>query len=1404
MQTIIDPVQGIFQAARSLEALIASGAPVSRKHLNTAMEEAFGGDDASGAWTQRQSFDALETAMTLTLLSRAEATDIATEISELASLVARLPTHTVRSEEQYQLQQFSTPADIAGLAAHLAAIGLDDLVLEPSAGTGLLAAFARRAGARLQLNEYDPVRAGLLRSIFNDPEVTEHDGARIATLRASDPRPSVILINPPFSMSLGRGEDRNAAARHLASALNRLARGGRAVAIMPDWFAPGPRMEQVFRTTLDGMTVSMSLRLDSGAYAKHGTSVAVRIYVIDKLPGQLSCVTINRASAADLLAAIAAVPPRAALAPMERDTGARPAKLSLFRSVKSAVPRPVIIRAPQRNEVADVRYTVLNEPAPAGEQQGVYSAYRPSRVAFTDAGEHPTLLVESAAMASINAPRPSYVPRLPEQIVARKLLSAAQLETVVYAGEAWSRTLPGRFVVDPKLVQLQESAEGRAYRCGFFLGDGTGAGKGRQAAACIMDQWLRGKRKHLWISKNAPLLEDARRDWTALGGLSADIIELSAWKIGQTISAPEGILFIPYGTLRSQRVDDTRLDQIIEWAGDAFDGVIVLDEAHELGGVAGGEGTMGKKDGSLQGIAGVMLQNRLPDARVLYASATGASDINNLAYAVRLGLWGPGTAFGTREKFITEIREGGIAAMELVARDLKASGLYLSRALSFAGVEYDILQHDLTPDQIAIYDQYSDAWSIIHRNMEEALDYTGIVDALEDATLNSQAKAAARSRFEGAKQRFFGQILLSMKLPSLFPAIDAHLTDNESVVIQLVSTAEAILDRRLADLEPDEREALDIDLSPRELCIDYLRRAFPTRQMEEYQDDTGETRSRPMFDTSGNAVYNERAEAARDALVEHLCALPPIHSALDAIILRFGADLVAEVTGRSKRLMRSADGSQRLESRSARSNLVETQAFMSGTKRVLVFSDAGGTGRSYHASLDVKNQERRVHFLLEPGWRADRAIQGLGRTHRTHQAQPPLFRPVTTNCRGELRFTSTIARRLDSLGALTRGQRQTGGQNLFDPSDNLESDYAKAALIDWYHLLVRGKLTSTTLSSFERESGLTLNDKDGIISEDLPPIQRWLNRLLALKIATQNAIFDEFIALVETRVSAAKEAGTFDVGVETLLVDSCELLGDTIIRTDPQTGATSHLLEILTHRRRQPVALLRLKGLAEREPRIGWLKNGRSGKVALRIPAHPHMDDQGNTLTRYELVRPLRSEFMLARDLEESAWEEVDQTVFDAAWQAEYEADANSLVSDTLFLATGLLLPVWGALPKEDLTVNRILDQAGNGWLGRRIPEIYVEGVLNKLGVAQRVDIAPEKLAEAILAGRTYTAQHPLNVTIKTSRVNGQKRLEIVGAEAAQLPSFKAMGCFTEIIAYKTRLFIPLEGAAAIVAGLVA
>ena len=380
-----------------------------------------------------------------------------------------------------------------------------------------------------------------------------------------------------------------------------------------------------------------------------------------------------------------------------------------------------------------------------------------------------------------------------------------------------------------------------------------------------------------------------------------------------------------------------------------------------------------------------------------------------------------------------QMREGGMAAIELVARDLKALGLYTSRALSFDGVEYDILEHALTPAQI----EFTTPIAAPGRSSPEPRrrargDQHRRRHDRRDDERPGQGRGAQPVR-EHQASGSSARPLTAMKLPTLLRAMEADLAAGNAVVIQLVSTSEAMLGRRLADLSPDERANLEIELSPREYVVDYLLNAFPIAAMDIYVDDEGFKRSRPSVTEDGSPRISAEAVAARDRLVEQLCSMPAVSTALDEIIRHFGTDTVAEVTGRTKRLVTYRRGEQKVESRSARTNLAETSAFMDGEKMVIVFSDAGGTGRSYHADKNARNQARRIHYLLEPGWRADAAVQGLGRSHRTHQASSPLFRPVTTDVRGEKRFISTIARRLDSLGALTRGQRQTGGQNPVQP-----------------------------------------------------------------------------------------------------------------------------------------------------------------------------------------------------------------------------------------------------------------------------------------------------------------------------------------------------------------------------------
>jgi hypothetical protein len=1381
---------------------LGAGHALSRSDINRIMTDHFGGSDALGAWSVRDANAALELAQ-VQHLKASDQIQLTSPIDEaeqfFCDLDVQVPTQTNRSDEQIEWQQFATPPRLAWLAARACALATGELVLEPSAGTGMLAVWAAKAGSRLALNEISPLRRDCLSALFPAARVTAHDAELIDELLDPAIIPSVVLMNPPYSHGIERKHDSRTGSRHLRSAWNRLASGGRLVAIMPEWFDCAK--------FLAGLKGPISLRLNADverAFVRQGTGITTRLLIFDKVEGSNEPVAIRTNDFRQLVDLVDALPARASLeAVTEQSSLPARAPFRLLAVPRRPLPTPARI-TPPASAIGSLTYQSRETPARLASQVGHYLPYRPSRIVIDGAAEHPTPLVESVAMGSIAAPMPEAVPQLPDGLIAKRLLSAAQAETLIYAASAHARDLPGRFEPEDKGCSLKASSEGRVYRQGYFLGDGTGAGKGRQVASVILDRWVRGERRHIWISKNAALLVDARRDWAALGGLPIDIQPLAFWKLGTPIAMRDGILFVTYPTLRSGRNDTTRLDQIVDWADENFDGVIVFDEAHAMANAAGGEGSRGKVKGSEQGIAGVRLQNLLPRARVLYASATGASDVNNLAYATRLGLWGPETAFANREAFVADIRDGGIAAMELVARDLKSLGLYTARALSFAGVEYEILEHCLTEDQIAVYDAYAEAWAIIHANLREALEATRIVDSETGGTLNSGAKSAALSIFEGTKQRFFAQLLLSMKLPSLLPAIGAAIADGNAVVVQLVSTAEAMLNRRLAELSDEEREALEIDLSPREYVIDYLAKSFPVRLMAVFTDENGNPRSEPMSDEQGAPVLCRSALAARDRMIEQLCALPPIATALDAIIERFGVDQVAEVTGRTRRLIVGRDRRQKLQSRSPRANVAETQAFMDGAKRILVFSVAGGTGRSYHADLAAKNQARRVHFLLEPGWRADAAIQGLGRTNRTNQASAPLFRPVTTDVRGERRFISTIARRLDSLGALTRGQRQTGGQNLFDPADNLESIYAKEALHRWFGLLFTGKLEAVSLGRFQELTGLRIEGTDGSMVDDLPSIQRWLNRILALPIALQNAIFDEFMGLVEARIDAARQAGTLDLGLETIAVEDFTVLSDTLLRTDPASGATTHLLELEIARALKPLTLKRLEeihGLTG--PRQRPVRNARSGRVALLVPARSILADDGTRVTRFELLRPLKRSHITADQLGESSWEDVSLDDFQHSWATEVEEARSSHKRERLYLAMGLLLPVWDKLPSDFVRVSRISAADGRSLLGREVPVHCVPELCRALGLEREQTLSADDIVQTVLAtGRAMELAGREKLMVKRSLVNGSQRLELAGWSAARLDWYKAQGCFTEIIRYQTRLFVPIEGASSVIARL--
>ncbi len=1449
----------LIAAARTLAPVLEAGRPLDAPTLRTAMTRAFAASDAHGAWLWKDAYEAAEATVVLFLQrygramrNRAGAGPDGPRkmLAMLAAVAALEPSHTKRSEQQIRLQQFSTPLPLAYAVLRAAAIRPGDTVLEPSAGTGMLAVMAEcalgnRAPGHLHLNEFAPVRAGLLADLFSEAGVTRHNAETIADFLPGV-RPTAVLMNPPFSATPGVARIRHDAdLRHLRSAFSMLPPGGRLAAITSAHCVPGDSAWRDAFAAFDGAARTVfTMAIDGRAYARRGTGFDTRLTVLDRsaAPGIEIDGQARAATPAELLdAVIARVPPRLPIGPQT----ARPAPAGHGRDLFGqpvAAPRPPPKRANRPapepahhwGPVAELAVETARpdfdaRTSAAASTAGPYEAWRPSVARIPGAIEHPTPLVQSGAMAAVPHPVPSYRPMLPERVVADGLLSDAQLESVVLAGEAHARHLAADYRIGSGWETVQRcnddgepvdsdsvTGDGEVlsapvrFRRGWMLGDGTGAGKGRQVAAIVLDHWLRGRKRALWLSQSDKLVEDARRDWTALGGRDDDVIALGKFRQGAEIPLTEGILFATYATLRSpaRQGKPSRLDQIVAWLAGSLDeddrhtyqGCILFDEAHAMANAAGSKGNRGEVAPSQQGRAGLRLQNALPNARIAYVSATGATTVPGLAYAGRLGLWAAGeTPFETRTEFVSAMEAGGVAALEVVARDLKALGLYQARALSYDGVEVEILEHPLADAQRRIYDSYAGAFKVIHHNIEEALKATGIVDG--ESTLNKNAKSAAMSAFEGAKQRFFGHLLTSMKCPSLIRAIEADLDAGRSAVVQLVSTGEALMERRIAEIPASEWDDINVDLTPRETVIEFLAHAFPVQLQEPFTDDDGNLMSRPVFDEDGNPVLCQEAIARRDALIEKLASLPPVPSALDQVVQHFGHDAVAEVTGRSRRVLKVTDARGErlaLRSRPASANLAETAAFMDRTKRILVFSMAGGTGRSYHADLSCANTERRIHYLLEPGWRADQAIQGLGRTHRTHQASAPLFRPVATDVKGERRFIATIARRLDSLGAITRGQRDSqtamGGddQALFRESDNLESLYAKAALRQFYGALWLGRIPGWSVDRFEKATGLKLAH-EGSLKEELPPMPRFLNRLLALPIDEQNELFAQLEERIAANIEQAVEAGTYHAGVETVRADSLAVAGRETFYEHPGTGAATELVEILRRDRLNPTTADAAIDIAAHDPgpdgKPVLMVNARSKRAAVALPAPSRMFDDGGVQERVRLVRPAVRETMARAELDASHWRRAEKPTWRTLWEHEI-GELPTHRESRFWLAAGLLLPIWDRLPFENMRVRRLTADDGQALIGRVLDAEQVRAVRTSFGLDGGFAMTGAEAFEAVM-GRGTALALANGWRLARRRIMGADRVEIEGPADGDTDALKRMGCAIEIVSWRARAFAP-------------
>ncbi|KAH7622457.1 putative Protein FORGETTER 1 [Nannochloris sp. 'desiccata'] len=531
--------------------------------------------------------------------------------------------------------------------------------------------------------------------------------------------------------------------------------------------------------------------------------------------------------------------------------GAGPQYLPAAPIVITGPPPP----PPQNQRVEEEDGNVEDESEDAANTYSSYVA-KNIRELFPNVSAHPDPLVETASLASVQLPDLKIDAekdfKTLEDDVNLYRLSDAQMESIVYAWTKFEgKRLPAEVVP------------------GFFLGDGAGVGKGRTIAGLVKQHWNNGGNYILWLSVSQDLRRDARRD---LDDLGLTDIKIYTPKGTQHIPGNEfrGVVFITYSLLRSglptvkkskrkkkepaatagaasgSRVaqlmameaaegamsggstsgsefggDDededqeepsgfkienlpgsSRLAQVIKWLRQCTKGpLIIFDESHRAKNLL--------LVNTQTARAVVHLQEVLPKARILYSSATGASEPHNLAYMTRL--------WGTEEtkKMVDLLSRAKLGALELAAISLKATGTYLARTLSYADAEFCLERVKITPDIDLMYERSTYFWTLLYQVMKHVA-----------------TNKHWQGQFWGAHQRFYRSMLMASKVKKCAELCRDAVANRMSVVIGLQSTGESVTEQMRSNTALDGgaanfNEFDDLVSAPRQILDTFIRNFFP-------------------------------------------------------------------------------------------------------------------------------------------------------------------------------------------------------------------------------------------------------------------------------------------------------------------------------------------------------------------------------------------------------------------------------------------------------------------------------------------------------------------------------------------------------------------------------------------------
>ena len=734
--------------------------------------------------------------------------------------------------------------------------------------------------------------------------------------------------------------------------------------------------------------------------------------------------------------------------------------------------------------------------------------------------------------------------------------------------------------IDAVALGLKQMEKGN----GFIIGDQTGIGKGRQAAAIIRYAVKQG-RIPISFTQKANLFSDTYRDLNDIGspelrpfilasdsqgnikvnydeevkGLDGKTTTVRKQKVVYKIPSktetervlkyiaengklPEGYDYIltTYSQIRNgleefkggkwkAKKKVTATDRNGQMKRDAIrriadNSIFILDESHDAAGEGSGSAFIQEVLPKVKGVTFLSATYaKTPDAMKLYALKTDLGSKNKEEGEKGDASW----------KVLNAIKKGGAVFQEIMSQALTKSGQMIRRERDMTGVTIDWTP--LTEDEVEIQaqrDKFDNIFGIfndilnfqrtyVDAKLGQMSDDLAFIQGSADHTPGTKDMGIGNVTFASKAYNVVQQALFSIKAEKVADYAIESLKNGEKPVIAVNNTMGTMIKEYPMGVEMDMPDLNSTLMKGLEGILRYTEK-------NEMGDQVNSTLRVEELGEEAVARYNEIKQ--KIASVSSGLSISPI----DVIKHRLeeAGYKVGELTGRDTEMVYNENGKVVQKRRTDKNKNALADRFNNGDLDVLIINRSASAGISLHASSKFKDQRQRTMIFAQMQGNINDEIQIRGRIDRTGQVRRGKYVYLISAIPAEQRLMMMFKNKLKSLDANTTSS-QKSKFNEVDVQD-FTNKYGDEIVLQYMaqHPEYYNKLADPLGWGFMEyaRDGLSIGElKSGMKTNITSPAYEVMKRLTLLPVKEQEVVLKDISDSYSQKIKQLNDMGMNDL-----------------------------------------------------------------------------------------------------------------------------------------------------------------------------------------------------------------------------------------------------------------------------------